>query len=313
MGQCRQLRPGRQFHLMVFADVWVVGQIGVKRCQHRHMHDFVRRLVAMIAQLRPAESARPQADAVLNQRPVAHGEVQLIIVARADGCFPLRRAVRGRVRRGIHGIGLLAALLPRNHLRIQTGEVLQSFARFVDSAHVIRPAFRHVVDVEVFQRDFGHPHGAVLAQRHPIAVRCYPLHLHIAHLRFHQRVKGSPLIVVLQLKIVPFVNIRVRQFKAALCARDFGITRLVQFRRLIDGSRREDGVLPAVFHLIHRDQLIVIATGQNRVGRGGFSVVIAHQAGILVVVMCLLHHRQQLPVQIPAVCRCGGQGQRHQQ
>jgi len=59
------------------------------------------------------------------------------------------------------------------------------------------------------QRDSHRPHGTFLALRHLIDVFCYPLHLHIAHLRFHQRVKGSPLIVVLQLKIVPFVNIRV--------------------------------------------------------------------------------------------------------
>lgn len=118
---------------------------------------------------------------------------------------------------------------------------------------------------------------------------------------------GASLIVARQLKIVPFVNVRVRQLEAALRARDFGITRLIQFRRLIDGGRREDGVLPAVFHLIHRDQLVVISAGQNRVGRGGFSVVIAHHRVIVVVVIRLLHHRQQLPGQIPAVCRCGGQ------
>ena len=114
---------------------------------------------------------------------------------------------------------------------------MQPFVRLVKSAHILNPAFRHIVNIEAAQRDSHRPHGTFLALRHLIDVFCYPLHLHIAHLRFHQRVKCSPLIVVLQLKIVPFVNIRVRQFKAVLRACDFGITRLVQFRRLIDRGR----------------------------------------------------------------------------
>ena len=300
---------------MVLADVRIVGQVGVIRRQHRDMQALA---LGRLTNLYPAKAACPQADAVFNQRPVSFGAIQAILIPRAERRFPLRRAGRLRTRRGIDRVRLLAAFLPRNILRANPAHsvviLVQRHAAvyIAHPPHVAHAAAGHIVDVEVFQRDFRHPHCAVFALRYQIAVGFLPLHLHAAHLRIRQRIRCFAPVIVDALKAIQFFHLRIRQLKAVIDARELRLPGCALLRRLINGGRRINHALPTVCALFRRNQLIVIAALHDDARAILLPRIIIRQMIIVVIIIRVRHKRHQGLGQAPAV-RGGNRHYHHHQ